>query len=132
MVRFPHRHWQRFIALDFGIRCTIFVSTAVGIIVLLTTVQFVSYLHNVNGLAENETKAYALTMYFIVAATVLELMNAYLMNTWYFRPQGLNVRDQTIHCFNLKDFALQTTVVIAILFINPIFAFTTGVSGLKG
>jgi hypothetical protein len=64
-------------------------------------------------------------MYFILAAAIMELINAFVMNWYYFKPQGLNVRDQTIHCFALRDFALQALIACATLFINPVYAFTT-------
>ncbi len=122
--RLPHKHWQRFMALDFGIRCTVFVITAFGMFFLITTVQFVPYLNGFNGLKESDG-SYELTMMFIGIALVLESINAVLINQLYFVRHGLQVREETIHCFALRDFSLLVTMNCAALFINPIFAFTT-------
>ncbi len=43
-------HWQEFIAMDFGIRCSIFVSTGYGILLLLITIQFVPWYLGIRAL----------------------------------------------------------------------------------
>lgn len=122
--RLPHKHWQRFMALDFGIRCTVFIVTAVGIMQLIATVQLFPYLRGTNDL-EEDAGSFKLTLLFISVALILELINAFLINLLYFDRLGLGVREETIHCFALRDFSLLATVNCAALFINPIYAFTT-------
>ncbi len=122
--RLPHRHWQRFMALDFGIRCIVFVMTAVGIMLLITTIQYVPYLNRTNDLAEHLI-SYESTIVFIAAALGMELINAFCISNLYFKRLQLDVREETVHCFALRDFSLLALIACTTLFINPVFAFTT-------
>ena len=121
--RLSHTYWQQFIALDFGIRCTVFVSTAFGFLVLLTTVQFVPYLNATNGLHVTLLN-YEKTAGFIILAVVLEIANAALVNVVYFQKVNLHVRQELLHCFSLKQFSFIVMILGTVMFINPVFAFT--------
>jgi heme exporter protein D len=121
--KWTHRTWQEFVALDFGIRCAIFVATAYGMALLLLTVNMFPYIRRHNYLRETG-KDLNQTLLFIAVALVMELINAAIINRFYFKPHGFDVLEMTRHCFALKYFALFTLLIGACLFINPIFAFT--------
>ena len=121
--RLSHAYWQQFIALDFGIRCTVFVTTAFGFLLLLTTVQFVPYLGDSNGLHVTLLN-YEKTAGFIIFAVVLEFINAFIMHQVYFKKVNLRVRQKLLHCFSLKEFAFMVVTISTVMFINPVFAFT--------
>jgi hypothetical protein len=121
--RIPHRDWQQFIALDFGIRCTIFIASDYAILLLVTTIEFVPYLKSTNGLHVSLTN-YHSTAAFIAIAVALEAVNAYLIDRFYFRRIDLNVYKEVEHCFSMKHYALNCGIICSILFINPVFAFT--------
>jgi hypothetical protein len=129
--RLSHRSWQVFITLDFGIRCAVLVVTGYGMLLLLTTIQFVPYLKSHNDLTQSDYD-YSFTSVLIAIAVILELLNAIVMVFVYFKPEKLEVLQEVRHCFSLPHFALLAMMIGANLFVNPIFAFTTGVSGLKG
>lgn len=123
-TRMSHKNWQQFIALDFGIRCAVFVTTGYGILIMLITIQYVSWVGNVNGLLEDKSN-FTYTSLFIIAAVSLELINAWGMNRFFFHRQGLDVQSEARHCFALPHFSLLALLVACNLFTNPIFAFIT-------
>jgi heme exporter protein D len=122
-MQLPHRTWQEFVALDFGIRCAIFVATAYGMSLLLLTLNVVPSVRRHNFLRESG-KHLNQTLLFIAVALIMELVNAVIINRFYFKARGFNVLDMVRHCFALKYFALLTLLIGTNLFINPIFAFT--------
>jgi hypothetical protein len=122
--RMSHKSWQQFIALDFGIRCAVFITTGYGILAMLITIQYVSWVGNVSGLLENRD-SFIYTSCFIVAAVVLEFLNAWGMNRFFFHKQGLDVQSEVRHCFSLPHFALLSLLIACNLLTNPIFAFIT-------
>jgi hypothetical protein len=122
--RLPHRDWQQFIALDFGIRCVVFVATGYAILLLVTTIEFVPYLKSTNGL-DVSLSTYQSTAIFIVVAVVLEVVNAYIINRFYFQTIDLHVYRELVNCFSFKYFSLICGVLCCNMFINPMFAFTT-------
>ncbi len=122
--RLPHKDWQQFIALDFGIRCTVFVATGYAVLLLVTTIEFIPYLGSTNALHVTLSN-YQTTAIFIAVAVILEIINAYLINRFYFQKINLHVYEEVVHCFSLKHFALICGVLCSIMFINPVFAFTT-------
>jgi heme exporter protein D len=119
----PHRTWQEFVALDFGIRCAVFIATAYGMTFLLLTINVFPYVRRHNGLRES-SKDFNQTLIYISVAMVMEFINATAMNRFYFQRHGLNILEMVRHCFALKYFALLTLLIGTNLFINPIFAFT--------
>jgi hypothetical protein len=120
--RMQHKSWQQFIALDFGIRCAVFVTTGYAIFFMLLVIQYVYWVGNVSGLLET-AHSFAYTAFFIVAAVVMELVNAWVMNTFFFHKQGLDVQSEVRHCFSLPHFALLALLVASNLLTNPTFAF---------
>lgn len=117
-----HRDWQCFIALDFGLRCVVFVVSSIGISTMLVTVAF--FPHIDNSLSQT-TPALLLTLAFIGLATLLELINAYCMNELYFRRHGLPVQQITAHSLSNRPFLFVSAVLAAVLLINPMAAFET-------
>jgi hypothetical protein len=126
--RLTYEAWQEFIALDFGIRCSIFVSTGYGILLLLVTIQFVPWVGATNGLKSNLV-GFRYTAVFLLLSCVFELINATLMVKYYFLPRGLNVLRMTRHCYSLRYFCLVSMLIASTLFINPVYALTTIPSG---
>ena len=55
----------------------------------------------------------------------MELINAFCISNLYFKRLQLDVREETVHCFALRDFSLLALIACTTLFINPVFAFTT-------
>ncbi len=98
--------------------------TAVGIMLLITTIKYVPYLNRTNDLAEHLI-SYESTIVFIAAALGMELINAFCISNLYFKRLQLDVREETVHCFALRDFSLLALIACTTLFINPVFAFTT-------
>jgi hypothetical protein len=121
---FSYRHWQEFIALDFGIRCSVFVSTGYGIILLLLTIQFVPWVGESNGLKQDIVN-FRYTTLFLFVAIVLELINAFAIMKYYFEPRKLDSLRMTRHCYSLRHFAFLSMLIAANLFINPVYTFTT-------
>lgn len=116
------RDWLDFISLDFGVRIVVMTSTAVAIIILLTIVQFSSWIDS--SLQEHHTRSYVRSMEFIMVAAVLELANAWLMNEMFFAKNHADVLRQTEHVFQDQRFAVMTVIIATNLLINPIYAFT--------
>ncbi len=124
LYRMTHKDWQQFIALDFGIRCAVFVTTGYGAIIMFLTIQYVPWVAKVNGLHEDRV-SFTYTSMFIVTAVILELINAWAMNKFFFRRLGLDVQYETLRCFSLPHFSLLALLVACNLCINPMYAFTT-------
>jgi hypothetical protein len=121
--RLSYRNWQEFIALDFGIRCSIFVSTGYGILLLLVTIQFVPWVSATNAL-HRDIAGFRYTVVFLLLAVVFELINAFIMVKYFFLPRQLDVTRMTRHCYSLKYFCLVSMLIASTLFINPVYAFT--------
>ena len=77
-----------FIGLEFGLRCTVFVSTGVAILLLSLTIDFVPWVHNSLRRAGAEI---ALNSELLVAAVAFEVVNASAMNYVYFKPSKVSV-----------------------------------------
>ena len=114
------QHWQRQVACDFGFRCCIMVSTALGILLLLLSVDYVPWVSNTSLQDTNQT-----LVIFLLLAVVLELVNAGLMVHFYFLPQGCDVLSLVTEAFDDVRFSLICCVAGGVLFINPIVAFST-------
>jgi hypothetical protein len=117
-----HSDWLHFIGLEFGIRCVVMVSSCLAILFLFLVIDFVPWVHN--SLKSSGREAVLSTELLLVAA-VLELINAYIMNKVYFSPNDVSVPDKVKQCFSSPKFAFIAFVSTAILFINPVFVFTT-------
>ncbi len=116
-----HSDWLSFIALDFGIRCSVMVSTGIGILLILVTIDHCSWIQN-SLLQDDQFEI--LNTEFIMVAVILEIVNAICMNRIFFRPQHVSVQAKLWNCFNSQRFAFLAMCIGGILFINPIFAFT--------
>ena len=115
------RDFLAFTALDFGIRCTVMVSTALAILGLLLCIDFVPWANN--DLKQTSGAAIELEAEFVVVAALLELVNAFVMNHYFFRPQGADVLLRVKQCFANQRFAFLVMMLGSNYFINPIFAF---------
>ena len=115
------RDFLAFTALDFGIRCTVMVATALSILGLLLCIDFVPWANN--DLKQTSGAAIELEVEFIVVAALLELANAFVMNRYFFQPQGADVLLRVKQCFANQRFAFVSMMLASNYFINPIFAF---------
>ncbi len=119
-----YRDWQQFIALDFGIRIVVFIASAIGFLMLLTTIQYVPYLRTTNALSISHTN-YLCTIELISLAVGIEVINAMIINYGYFVRHGLHVFEELRNCFALRQFAMIVALLGSVMFINPVFAYTT-------
>lgn len=117
-----HWDWLNFISLEFGIRCTVMVSTGVAVLLISYLIDYVPWIHNSLQRSGAEMR---LNSELLTVAVVLEIINALIMNKVYFAPLQISVISKVRHCFQDIRFAYIATLTAAILFINPIFVFTT-------
>lgn len=117
-----HRDWVHFICLDFGIRCCVMISTGLGVLLLLLTINYLPWI--TNSLKESNA-GFGTTSALIGVAIALEAANACLINHFFFRRKNLDVWVSTCHCFADAKFAFLSTIIACNLFINPMYAFTT-------
>ena len=88
--RISHNHWMELIALDFGIRCTIFIATGYGMLLLLLAVQFFPWVNSFNALSQGKVE-FQTTCGLIVVAVGCEALNAWIMNKVYFKPRHFDI-----------------------------------------
>ena len=55
----------------------------------------------------------------------VEILNAMVVDYFFFRRKNLCVFNVVMDCFQDNRFAVITTILGALLIINPIYAFTT-------
>ena len=122
--RITHRHWMEFMALDFGIRCVIFIGTGYGMILLLVMIQYLPWVHSCNDLVQSNAE-FQMTCILILVAVICESLNAYAMNEFYFKRHQFDILHIVNHCFTSIEFSILAVLIGANLYINPIFAFTT-------
>ena len=120
--RIAAEDWCKFIALDFGIRVTIVVSSGIGISLLLILLTFVPWVNN--SLAQSPSDLW-LTIRWIMVAMSIELINCYIMNRLFFVPQGVSLFNMVKHAFTDDRFFFTAAIIVSIMFLNPVFAFTT-------
>lgn len=112
--------WLHFIALDFGLRVLVIITTSVEMLVMLATIDFFPWVSSGlnQGLASLE-----LSSTILIVALVTELLNAYMMDLTYYQPQGISVMIKVKHCFRDVKFSFLVFMIAAILMINPMYAF---------
>eukprot|EP01038_Epipyxis_sp_PR26KG_P015105 gene15105-20323_t len=81
-----HKDWMSFVSLDFGIRLVVLLSSAVGIILLLLSIQYIPWVSN--SLKEDPI-GLEKTIYYIALAVALELINVFAMNYLFFQRNGI-------------------------------------------
>ena len=114
--------WQYFVALDFGIRCFIIVASGISFTVTIISVSYFPWINN--ELAQNGSQI-GFTLALVIVSIVVEVLNAMAVDYLFFRRKNLNVVNVVTDCFQDNRFALITTILGALLIINPIYAFTT-------
>lgn len=112
--------WQRTIALDYGIRCVIMISTAAGVMLLLLTIDYMPWTGN-NALRQTSQ---ASIFEYISIALGLEVLNACVMINYFFKPQGHDVGEIVLTAFQDPRFSFVCCIAGGVLFINPMVAFT--------
>jgi hypothetical protein len=114
--------WKRFIALDFGIRVTVVLSSGIGICAFLWSISALHWVQN--SLKESYDKEWNTVMW-IAVAVGLELLNACAINFLFFSRQTVSVYDMLLHAYADDRFCFLTAIISAIMFLNPVYAFTT-------
>jgi hypothetical protein len=114
--------WLCFIALDFGIRCTVMVATGVGIGLLMIVIAYTPWITNSLKLDQYQLRR---SIEFILLAVVLEIINAVAMNHMFFSKNGMDVISKVSRCFAQRRFFFVACMLAAGLLMNPVYAFTT-------
>ena len=107
-------------ARDFGLRCVIMVSTGLGTLLLLITIDYVPWISN-TSLKDTDERI----VFFLLLAVLLEVANACLMVSFYFRPQGCDLVALVTEEFANVRFSFICCIAGGVLFINPVVAFST-------
>jgi hypothetical protein len=115
--------WKRFIALDFGIRVTVVISSGISISLYLLSISNAYWVQN--GLKQDAVNVRSTIMY-IYLAVVMELVNAFVINYLFFATQGVSVYNMLLNAYGDDRFAFLTTVIAAVMFLNPVYAFANG------
>eukprot|EP01038_Epipyxis_sp_PR26KG_P011117 gene11117-14921_t len=118
-----HQDWLAFISLDFGIRCATVITSAIGISILLLTIQYSPWASSV---LKESNSSLNITLGLIAVAVVLEILNAIAMSYFYFRTvnNNIGIRQTVEHCFRNSRFGFISSILAGILFINPVYAFS--------
>lgn len=114
--------WLAFVALDFGIRVVVMVTCAVGMLLLVLTIDECYWIDNA---LHQGRHARALSSIYIIISVILELCNAYAMNRIFFVPLKVNVYEKVLNVFNDRRFATISSLTAACLLLIPVYAFTT-------
>eukprot|EP01040_Poterioochromonas_malhamensis_P004026 gene4026-4306_t len=127
-VRFSFHDWQRFMTLDFSIRFVVLLSSTYAIILLFVTIQYIPWIHsdlqqNSND-DDNSNASFEFTLLLLGLALVIEVINAWIMNEYYFKPNHLLIDKEIRTCYNNISFGMITLFIGVNLYINPVFAFT--------
>jgi len=117
------KDWQNFVALDFGIRFLILVASGLNITITLLTIAWSPWIEN--SLKETGIQL-EYTLLYISISVVVEIGNVILLNRLFFKPRQLDIKAMLKQCFQEVRFAFITTIIASVLFINPVYAFTTG------
>eukprot|EP01040_Poterioochromonas_malhamensis_P004025 gene4025-4305_t len=127
-VRFSFHDWQRFMTLDFSIRFVVLLSSTYAIILLFVTIQYIPWIHsdlqqNSND-DDNSNASFEFTLLLLGLALVIEVINAWIMNEYYFKPNHLLIDKEIRSCYDNISFGMITLFIGVNLCINPVFAFT--------
>ena len=114
--------WQYFIALDFGIRCFIICSSGISFTITIVSVSYMPWVSN--ELAQSDSRI-GFILVLVIVSVAVEMVNAMVVDFLFFRRKSLNVYVVVTDCFQDNRFAFITTILGALLIINPIYAFTT-------
>lgn len=115
--------WVNFIALDFGVRVVVMIASSFGMLLLLITIDYVPWIDN--GLRQTSKAEISQNSTFLLVAVSLEAVNALLMDQWFFRHLQINVMDKVKNCFSNLRFSVLVVLIGTLLFLNPVYAFTT-------
>ena len=64
----------------------------------------------------------------IILSVILEIINAFIMNHFFFSKEKINVKQLVVNCFSNKRFAFISLILASILFINPFAVFNESIS----
>ena len=77
-----------------------------------------------NELAQSDSRI-GFILVLVIVSVAVEMLNAMVVDFLFFRRKSLNVYVVVTDCFQDNRFAFITTILGALLIINPIYAFTT-------
>lgn len=114
--------WRHMLALDFGIRVVILIASGIEMIIVLVTVNGFNWIE----LDLRQTgPSLSQTIFFIIVAVILELINAFFINRLFFEFHSLNVYKILVNGFSNFRFCVICWALACTLFVNPMFAFTS-------
>jgi hypothetical protein len=116
-----HADWLNFIALDFGVRIIVMIASALGILLLVLTIDCAPWIDNALRQHGHEIERNA---GFLLLAVIFEMINAIIINYVFFLPWKIDVGEKVRYVFDNPRFAGLTVFIGTCLFINPIYAFT--------
>jgi hypothetical protein len=115
--------WLHFIALDYGLKTVIVVATLVGMMAILSMIDVVPWVAKRNILQQSRGEE-GKTVVLLMICLVVELVNAYAMNSWFFIPRKISVRRVVLDCFSNQHFYLMTFLLTVCTFIGMVFTFS--------
>jgi hypothetical protein len=118
-----YEDWINFIALDFGVRVVVMITSSFGILILLVTIDYVPWIDN--DLRQQTSLQIGRNAGYLMIAVSLEAINAFLMNELFFKSLKINVVEKVKNCFSNIRFAVLVVFIGTQLFLNPVYAFTT-------
>ena len=113
--------WLHFISLDFGVRIVVMISTGIGMLILLLTLDLCEW---TSSYLKQSGKKITHVSVLIIIAVVLEVLNAAAIGT-FFCKRGIHVSQKVQHCFSDMRYAMFTILFGADLFMNPVYSFST-------
>lgn len=113
--------WVQFVALDFSLRVVVMICSAIGILVLTLTIDYVPWVKS--GLKQHG-KDIALSSGYISIAVGLEIVNAIIINRVFFSPLHVDMWKKVRVFFTQPRVIVLTWVIATDLFINPMYSFT--------
>jgi hypothetical protein len=113
--------WLNFIALDFGVRLVVMISTAVAVLLLVLTIDFCPWIHN--SLHQHGQDVIKSSIYLTLAA-IFEVINATIINFYFFRPLKIDLFLKIKMAFGNIKFAVLVIAIGTSLFINIVYTFT--------
>jgi len=120
--RTNYSDWVQFVALDFSLRVVVMICSAIGILVLTLTIDYVPWV-------ESDLKQYgkdiAWSSGYISVAVGLEVINALVINRLFFAPLHVDMWKKVRVFFTQPRVIVLAWVIATDLFINPMYSFTS-------
>lgn len=113
--------WLQFVALDFGLRVVVLVCSALGILLLTLTIDYVPWIESD---LKQHGRTVAVSSEFICTAVGIEIVNAIVINQVFFAPKNVDVWRKMQRFFRHPRVTILVWVTGSLLFVNPMYSFT--------